>query len=274
MVPTVVDRVLTVPERVLTVLVREVRPVLIFPTVVESDPTAVFTFPTVVESDPTAVLIDPTVVERVFTVPVRVVSPDDIELTVVVREPRLEVMPETELVREVSDDWMAAMPDVMPVMFLLRPLTVVVSEETLEARPLRFVTFLPSPVRLDWIPVTAVCSVATLVVRVPRLVVMVPRLVVSAAMAVFCVVWTADVARAPLKSKDPTADAENPEVLLAPVAPTRYVPVAAATGSVTLKVYTYRPPGLGETRVPVPREVVVVAPGARYHPVMVAGPEE
>jgi len=69
-------------------------------------------------------------------------------------------------------------------------------------------------------------------------------------------------------------EAANPDEEFVPEAPTRYTPLAAVAGSVTLKAYTSRPPTLAEgTRVADPREVVVVAPGARNHPVTVVGLE-
>jgi len=69
-------------------------------------------------------------------------------------------------------------------------------------------------------------------------------------------------------------DAENSEVVFVPEAPTKYTPLAAVAGSVTLNAYTSRPPTLAAgTRVADPREVDVVAPGARNHPVTVAGLE-
>jgi len=70
-------------------------------------------------------------------------------------------------------------------------------------------------------------------------------------------------------------EAEKPEVLLDAVAPTKYAPVAALAGSVTLNAYTSRPPTDPEgTRVADPSEVVVEPPGARYQPVIVAGLED
>jgi hypothetical protein len=69
-------------------------------------------------------------------------------------------------------------------------------------------------------------------------------------------------------------EAAKREVLFVADAPTRYTPLAAVAESVTLNAYTYRPPTAEEgTRVADPREVDVVAPGARYQPVTVAGLE-
>jgi hypothetical protein len=97
-------------------------------------------------------------------------------------------------------------------------------------------------------------------------VVSVARFVVSVASAL-CVATGLTV-------KEPMLEAANSEVAFVPEAPTKYTPVAAVAGSVTLNAYTSRPPTLAEgTRVADPREVVVVAPGARNHPVTVAGLE-
>jgi len=83
-------------------------------------------------------------------------------------------------------------------------------------------------------------------------------------------VWVATA----LTVKEPMLDAENDEVVFDPEAPTKYTPLAAVAGSVTLNAYTSRPATLAAgTRVADPREVVVVAPGARYQPVTVAGLE-
>jgi hypothetical protein len=95
--------------------------------------------------------------------------------------------------------------------------------------------------------------------------------VVSVARFVVSVVSMLCVATG-LTVKEPMLEAAK--VPFVAVAPTRYTPVAAVAGSVTLNAYTSRPPTLVEgTRVADPREVVVVAPGARNHPVTVAGLE-
>ena len=70
-------------------------------------------------------------------------------------------------------------------------------------------------------------------------------------------------------------DAENAPVeeVFVPEAPTRYTPLAAVAGSVTLNAYTSRPATLAAGTRVADQEVVVVAPGARYQPVTVAGLE-
>jgi hypothetical protein len=119
---------------------------------------------------------------------------------------------------------------------------------------------------LVWMPVTSVVRV----VMLPVMEVTPVWSVVRSAMIVF---WLVTVAIPLLTVKSPMLEAVKLVDELDTAAPTRYEPVAAVAATAYVAVYTYRPPGLGDTLVAV-KVAVVVEPAGSTQAVTVPGADE